>query len=396
MTAAPRGVVRRASAFFTFAFVAASSINILPQSWLMAQGLERKGLVLSSLLLAGTVGATAGISLSRRQLHEAHQPSLRRSLWITPLFVLPLLAVVAGVRPLLVYGALYVVFRAASNWLYNHLDHLLLAGLQGPAVRRHATASTTFQILGQMSGPAVFALLLGQPLVSIGVLLLAFAWSTLAVLDAPAPVAAPSHAEAAPQPTGRLRGPALRLLGWSLVLQTGIIGLFAQLIFLLGDYVGVDSPAKTGGVLIGVVGLSSVAVVAASARLGAGLGRRWSLAWPGLSMAACVVGLWMRPPLWGLVVCAVLAGVGGGRFLLVSRLRASAWQGPPGRATVLSLYNNIPNYASLVAYGLLGSIALVPGEAHPAYHSVVLGLLLILYLAGAGIPLLWPLESVDG
>ena len=93
-------VIRRASSFFGFAFVWSAAVNILPQLYLLEVAPEHKGLLLSSLLLLGTVAAWAGVERSRRQL--ARGGALDRSwlLLLTLAYGLPLLVVVAGLRPL--------------------------------------------------------------------------------------------------------------------------------------------------------------------------------------------------------------------------------------------------------------------------------------------------------
>lgn len=386
MSAHRGATARRASAFLPYAFIAASATNILPQHWLADAGVERKGLWLSALLLCGTLGASAGITLSRRRIERAGPPPLRLALAATPLFVLPLAGVVWGVGSVPLYLLLYVAFRAISNAVYNTLDHVLLAGLEPGRARVHATASTAFQILGQALGPVAFGLLAGQPAAGVAMVVVLFLGAGLVVLDAPPP-RLEAHAE--PAPNGPLRGPALRFLAYATVVQTGIIAFFAQLIFILGDYVGVASPTATGGLLIGLTGLSSIATVLLP-RLG---WRRapgpatgpWADAWPPLVLALSVTGLALRPPTWGLAVCAVLAGIGGGQFLAATRERASTWEGPPGRGTVLSVFNNVPNHGALTAWGLLGLLALVPGEQDPRYYPAVLGLFVALFVVGAAL-----------
>ena len=151
MARSRRATVRRASVFFGFSFLWTAAINVLPQAYLLRVAPERKGLLLAGVLLIGTLSAWLGVELSRRRHARGLQLTPTSLLAATLVHALALLAVVAASAPLWAYCAAFVVFRGASNWLFNLGDGALVRAA-GPDVQTHASASTGFQVLGRLDG----------------------------------------------------------------------------------------------------------------------------------------------------------------------------------------------------------------------------------------------------
>ena len=86
----------------------------------------------------------------------------------------------------------------------------------------------------------------------------------------------------------------------------------------------------------------------------------------------------------------ILAGIGGGRFMLLSRSIASAWSGPVGRDGMLGRFNNLSNAASLVTFAILTALAAGLGEGHAAYNPAMLGLFIVTFVIGAFVIVLIP------
>jgi hypothetical protein len=384
-------LVRRASAFAAITFPWAGALHVLPQVYLLAYHPEHKSVLLSGLLSLGTCASMAGVAFARRQLVRGASLSVRGVLGAGLLCFAPLVAVVFGVRPLALYAAAYVAFRFTSNWAFNRLDNALLDATDARGARIHATATTGFNLLGHVAGPAAFVLLGERTWLATGLVALAGAWAAIAVSDvarAGLPPVPSMRLGVAGRPAGLRRwraGRAPSFVAYTLAMSTGVAGFFSQMIFLLRDYEVVDDPKRTGGLLITLAGAVSVAVVLASSRTSPAAPTRASFAWPPLLPVLALALVAARPGLAGLAVASVIAGAGTGRYYLLSRLAASSWDGPPGRGAVLSFYNNAPNIAALLAYALAGGLAWALGEGARGYHPTLLASLMVTFASASAV-----------
>lgn len=377
-------ILRRASALTLFSFAWAAALNVLPQVYLLRYHPENKSFLLSAVLFAGTAASILGVGLSRPQLGS--KPSLPVALACIALF----LGVALEVRPLPIYVLAYVLFRFASNWLFNQLDHALVDAA-GARAEAHATATTGFTILGQLAGPVVLVAPGNHPLVVLGVIAALGGWGMFAVRDL-APTA--SGARKAPGGEGKALDvtrsrSAMAYLAHSLLMLTAVAGFFSQLVFLLRDYVAAENAGRQGSLLMLGIGVVSIVTVLISSRRGGGLSRGAFVVPPALGALAVAI-LALKPGLSGLLLIAVLGGISGGQFLLSTRRCAALWEGPPGRAAMLSLYNNLSNGSALVAYALTGAVSLSLGEASALYHLALLALLFTLFSAAAIVCALFP------
>ena len=148
--------------------------------------------------------------------------------------------------------------------------------------------------------------------------------------------------------------------------------------------------------LIAGVGLCSLLTVVVSSRLSPSQSLRRSLVVAALCGLAMVAVMAMRPSTPGLVAVGVLAGISGGRFLLLSRLIASSWTGPVGQDGMLSRYNNLGNVASILIFACFAGLAGGLGETHAAYLPALLELFALLFGAAAVVVLFIPKSALGG
>ncbi|MEM7151397.1 MAG: hypothetical protein AAF799_01085 [Myxococcota bacterium] len=393
-------LVWRAGMFFGFTFLWMAVANVAPQAYLLEVAPERKGLYLSMILLLGTLGAAVGVSLSRRHVARGLRLSRVRLLLGTIAYAAPLLAVVAQLEPVWAYCGAYVVFRFASNWLFNISDNTLVDAAGAEGLGTHTSAAVGFQVVGMMMGPLAFALWSGQTAITLGVAVAVVVLTVLTVSGVAGksePEQENSDSELVQRRTGAtLSGPGRLFVAHCVLSYMASLGMFAQLIYLVSDWLEVEGPERVGGILIAGVGLCSLATVVVSSRLEPSRCVRRSLVIAALCGLAMVGVMVTRPSVPGLVLVGVLAGVSGGRFLLLSRLIASSWTGAVGRDGMLSRYNNLGNVASILVFACFAALAGVLGESHVAYMPVMLGLFALLFIAAGVVVLFIPKAAFEG
>lgn len=413
-----RDVIRRASTFFIYLFLSVAAVNILPQLFFLKVAPENKSLWLSVLLLFGTLSSVLGVELSRRELKRNYSLTPLRLYTFLLVCLVSFLGLVFVPTFILLYFAAYLLFRLVSNWLMNLTDHKLVAIAGVERIKLHTVAATLFQLVGQMLAPIVFVLLVGLPWVTatlVVVLVLTFAWAIHDAVRISPPDTMTSSEEnndggheqedEATEPRvpreelnegAPSQGSSRRFFGffvYCLFVWMGMLGLFAQLIFLLGDYVGVAHPKKMGGLIITFVGVVSVASVSLFTRFKRDKLTHGSLLLPPVLLSLTLVIIAFKPGIWGLLGAGFLSGVGGGRFMMLTRMLASTWKGAPGRETVLSLYNNNSNYGSLIVYPAMGALALSLGESSFWFNPALFGLFFFFYLVGIVVLWLFPFVS---
>jgi hypothetical protein len=382
-----RSLIVRASPFFVLSFFWAGALHILPQVYLLTHAPENKGAVLAAILGLGTLGATAGVSISRQRLRSARPLATRELLGWLLASVVAFAAVALPVEPVEVYVLAIVAFRVVSNVLYNHLD-VALVDAAGIDATRHAAAVTVWQISGQTLGPAAFVAMALVPHATLIAVLGVGVLAGLALARLRHAVTAPPTGS--PGPRAPLSTRARALLAYTFLLQTGVAGLLGQMVFLLEDWVRLAAPARGAGLLITGMGVLSVATVIVSRRALAGHPARWTMVWPALLMALAPGVVATRPGVGGLCLVALAAGVGGGRFMVGTRQLVSAWPERPGPADLLGRFNNITNLGNLAGYVLSGGVALALGEGHLAYTPTLLAVFGGLFLSAAALAALRP------
>ena len=378
VTPRPAQVAVRASFFFAFSFAWAGAVNVLPQVWLLAHLPAQRHFLLSVILLWGTASAVAGIALSQRQLARGH--ALRRIHlvpatlgWVVPLVV------TFHVDSVAAYVVAYGLFRLVSNWLYNHLDQALvrLAGRERAAT--HVTAALVFQLLGMMAAPPFFSFLSGRPQVETVVLVVMALATVVPAWLAPLPRAVTPRAAGAGSPSTEVRFHVYVFL-----CHAAVMAFATQLIYLLRDLHGLPDAARVGGALLALLSAVSVAAAVVATRRVAGSSSGeppravFLLSSVVFLSAMAIFALGPRGSVAWLVPPAVLAGTGYGLFLGATRLFATA--NAAQRPRMLSLYNNMPNLASLGAYGVTALLSLGVDHAPEPFAQGLLALLGAVFL----------------
>lgn len=370
-------VALRASAFFTLSFVMSANGNVLPQQFFQRHAPAQKSLWLAACLLLGTLTATTAVWRARRG--RATRAQMLLTLGVTLLAE----AALFSLRDPLAYVFLNAAAVYGANTLTNHAD-LTASARAGPARRGlHDAVSNVSRLLGILTAPwfftrhyahreALLAALLGAGL--LGLVAVGATFSDLPPGD--------------PATTGDAAAPAVslsprdRLLaGYALALYVSLYLFAANVLYLLRDVVRLADAEQRGGATISVVFLGALVTNALS---GAARARRPR---PALSMAALaapagVLTLAAAALRAGLVrdAGAVLAGSAAlglsyGFFLAEVREWCSRGARDEGKTTLLTLFNNMTNLSSLVAFGTMLVLALAARQLGRPVFGPLLGLI---------------------
>jgi hypothetical protein len=368
-------VALRATAFFTLSFVMSANGNVLPQQFFQRHTPTQKALWLASCLLLGTVTATVAVWRARRG--RATRGPMLLTLGATLLAEAALFTLGHPVA----YLVLNAVAVFGANTLTNHVD--LTASARAGAARRglHDAASNLARLVGILTAPwfftrhvapsrAVFAALLGAG--ALGALAVGVTFSSI------------------PHGEGRASEGASRvalssrdrlLAGYALALYVSLYLLAANILYLLRDAVRLPDAEQRGGVTISLVFLSALTTNALAAWMRARQGRvdlsPASMAAPAVvlvgSAGALLAGVVHDP---GPVLAgSVVLGLSYGFFLAEVREWCSRGAREEGKTALLTLFNNMTNLSSLVAFATMLLLAVAARQIGRPVFGLLLGII---------------------
>ncbi|MFO0628295.1 MAG: hypothetical protein U0325_22165 [Polyangiales bacterium] len=382
-------VALRATAFFALSFVMSANGNVLPQQFFQRHAPTQKAIWLASCLLLGTVTATFAVWRARRG-RSTRGPMLG-------MLAATLLAEAAlfTLHDPVAYLVLNAVAVFGANTLTNHVD--LTASARAGTARRglHDAVSNLARLVGILTAPwfftrhlapapSVFAALAGAG--ALGALAVGVTFSSRPHGDARAPEGEGTSRVAL---TTRDR----LLAGYALALYVSLYLLAANILYLLRDVVRLPDAEPRGGVTISLVFLSALSTNALAAWLRVRRGRvelsPASLAAPAFVLVGAAGALRAGvvhapgPVLAG----SVVLGLSYGFFLAEVREWCSRGAREEGKTALLTLFNNMTNLSSLVAFGTMLSLALAARQLGRPVFGPLLGI--IGFLPAVALSALW-------
>ncbi|HVH41316.1 MAG TPA: hypothetical protein VM925_03205 [Labilithrix sp.] len=372
-------VILGASAFFVTSFLMSGNGNVLPQLFFQRFYPDRKVVLLAACLFVGTCGGIAGVLVSRRT-----ELGRTRALVIV-LATLGAEAALFFLRDALTYVALNAVAQFGANYLTNQVDHAAVTRGAPEHRRLYDGASNVARLFGILAAPAFFTRFVGQTIPVLAILTAATGIalaSAGSVATLPARQAVTGVDVTAGKPLRALE-PADRLLfGYAAGVYVALYLFAANLIYLLRDVLHVEDAVRRGGTAIVVVFFSALVANALAASLrGTSEPRRPALAAPvGVLAVAAAVMLRGETLPFAVVLggCAVV-GTTYGVFLAEVRDHASRGARDHGKIELLTLFNNLGNVSSLIAFGVM--VVLAATLHGSGTHRWVLGIIGILPVA---------------
>jgi hypothetical protein len=373
-------VVLGASGFFVTSFLMSGNGNVLPQLFFQRFHPEHKVTYLAICLFVGTIGGISGVLASRRTALGTMRASV---LVLVTLGAEASLFLLEGALP---YVALNAVAQVGANYLTNQIDHA--AAASGSDRRLHDGVSNVARLLGILAAPAFFTRFIGRTPAILGAL---GAISVLAIACVASLARPENDRRVATSPASVPLGSADRLVfGYAAAVYVALYLFAANLIYLLRDVVRLEDAVRRGGTAIVVVFFSALVTngLTAMTRRGEAI-RPLVLAAPVFVLPPCAFAISRGVSLPFGVVLAGCAVVGStyGFFLAELRDWVSRGARTSGKTELLTLFNNLGNVSSLVAFGVMAVLAVTFRGSPRTTEDCILGIIGILPVAA--LPLLF-------
>ncbi len=387
-------IFRRNSFYFLTSFCWTATLSVVPQQFFLSWYPHQKQALLGFFLLAGTVAAVVGIMVSRKAELFSLIGNNRRQVRGLSISCLGLaaasFAALLLARSLWIYFTCYVLFKFISNFFYDFIDRYLVRATCPADLPYHVQSNLLFQLLGIMLAPFYFAAFpeagLQNSALVLGICSVA---ALLLVRRLPSPPEATSlMPDSAPVAPPRSDIALKWFIAFTAVVLAAITMLMSVLAYVLHDYYGFADGATKGGLMIGVISISAVFGVFFAARFHRHHDAR-SFATgsqiAGSALFACAIAsfeLRFTRSFGILLTIGALAGIAYGLFLSTTRQYASARSSDS--PNLLSVYNNLPNWAALASFSMVVLAARIAPVLHMDFCVLMLRLIGSVFLLSIG------------
>jgi len=353
--------------FFFFSFIWVGTQSVIPQIFFLMHYPQSKNTLLASFLIVGTMFSIIGILASQ---HNWLRIFTSQKIIVILLFTAVILTSFSlfWVTHLMLYFAIFIVLKFASNYLYNFLDQSFVKTTAQSQMKIHVRSNLIYQLLGIMIAPFYFAFFYSNTLLNIGILgfigLLSMFFAMKSVAEKTT-FKQPSHKTSLQSGLGTRE--KLFLL-YSFLVLTSVIVFTSFLIYFLKDYYQFENAETKGGFLIGVtsvVAIISVFIASFIQKPITNLSERKTveatLFAPAIQLFImmlffiAIILFYMKLSLsFGYIFSlCIFTGIAYGLFLAFTRNYASLVSVNFNSPHLLSVYNNLPNYAALIGFGIV-------------------------------------------
>lgn len=390
-------IYKRNSIYFFTSFIWTATLSVLPQVFFMTNYPEHKNTFLSLFLLLGTLASIAGIlTAQNNKFYSSLTATAHRRNLVTAICIFAIAVTFSGlllVRNSGLYFTCFILMKFISNLFYNWIDRFFVVACSDrEQLEIHVRSNLIFQLLGIMIAPLYFSVYISYTTTNL-VLLWTMAILSIALLIiTDGKKASPKYRKSDPLfPKGKLSIFHRLFVAYSILILTSVTMLISMMIYILKDYYKFDNPAAKGGAIIGVISAFAVITVLMSGVLSKlkiklkhkDKSHQGFSAWPNgialflLILMTLAFYLKISSSFYVLLCLCSFAGISYGIFLFCTRNYASS---ASENTMLISVYNNLPNYASLAAYLLTLAVSFVAKNKALDFSRVMLGIILALFV----------------
>jgi hypothetical protein len=354
------------SGFLFLSFAASALMNVLPQIFYARYASEHRVLWLSLSLFLSAIFSLLG----NRAAQSTPLFRTAAAFYATGGATMSLCLVCAFQTGVPV--PLYFLFQLVLAFVMACFLQLLDRHLSEAAGERHRhrndLLTNLFRFIGMLLGPFWFWLFApGTMPAVLGTLV--FAFSMIVSLFG---VKAGAVAQLQPEMAGKRSALfELLFLAFSVMVYATYCLLSASLAYLLTELSGQDA-IRQATLFIVVIFASAVGFTAICLAFNILLNRRMMLVAPVLiAFAGHLLPLMLNSAVWVQLTACLVFGIGYGSFMLVLRDVLSEFAIRQSSTHFIAWFNNVPNYGSVLGFGLMAAISIVCNLGGYSFAEVV-------------------------
>ncbi|MDP4181598.1 MAG: hypothetical protein Q8942_10940 [Bacillota bacterium] len=391
-------IYKRNIIYFFCSFIWAATISILPQVFFMTYYPEQKNTYLSLFLLLGTLASIAGILTSHNNsFYFSITENTGRRSFLAVCCIFTMAATYSGlflVKNLFLYLVCFVLMKFISNLFYNFIDRFFVECSDQQQIRIHVQANLLFQLLGLMAAPLYFSFFSGNKILSISLIWVIAIFSLCYMMTDIRKMSTNSRKNKVLDrafPQKKISRYHHLFTAYSLLILTAVNMMISMMIYILKDYYHFSNASEKGGVVIGVISVLAVITVLFSVvfvkpftpiKNNHNVRQKFPVRANGIAIWGfiLIIGafyLKITDSFFILLCFCSFAGIFYGIFLYSTRNYASSASLNTG---LISIYNNLPNYASLVGSLLILSVSLLAKTQAMDFSKLMLEIILVLFI----------------
>lgn len=380
-------IFKRNTIYFFTSFIWTATLSVLPQIYFMANYPEHKNTFLSLFQLLGTLASIAGILTSQNDKFYSTMiaPACRRNR-LTVCCTLTMAASFSGLlwlKNLSFYFACFILMKFVSNFIYNCIDRFFVSESDPEQLAIHVRSNLFFQLLGIMFAPLYFSFFAAKTMQTIVLIWIIALLSMIFIIQDTKEISLDFRENERSFPKKKFSFYDQLFVAYSALILTAVTMLISMMIYILKDYYQFNNPTAKGGTIIGVISIFAVITVLMSGFLAKRQIKmknnpKFSAKPNGIAILVLILttlAFYLKiSRSYSILLCLCsFAGISYGIFLFCTRSYASSASENMG---LISIYNNLPNYASLACYLLTLSLSLAAKTHVLDFSKLMLGTIL--------------------
>lgn len=386
---------RRNFTYFYTSFIWAGTLSVIPQIFFMSNYPEQKNTLLSLFLLFGTFASIIGILTSHinKFYFFINATKVRRNLLIaSSIFTIAVtFSTLLLVRNLTAYFIFFIILKFISNLFYNYIDRLFVAISNQQQLKIHVRSNLLFQLLGIMIAPFYFSFFYSKTAQNIIFIWVIAFFSGVFIFSDLKNSSLLSNSGKCTFPQKKLSLYNKLFITYTLLILAATTMLTSIMIYILKDYYKFSNASTKGAAIIGVISIFAVVSVfmsgvqikfANSLKNNYVTTIKFSVIQNLVSILLFILALFVfyfkiSSSYYLLLSFSAFCGISYGIFLNSTRNYASS--DSKNNNGLISIYNNLPNYASLVGFFIIFITSLLSKAFTMDFCKFMLLIILIIF-----------------
>jgi hypothetical protein len=388
-------IYKRNFIYFFTSFIWTATLSVVPQIFFMSNYPEQKNTLLSLFLLLGTMASVIGIltSQANKFYYFINATKVRRKLLIVScIFTIAVtFSALLRVKNLTAYFTCFILLKFISNLFYNYIDRLFVAVSNPQQLNVHVRANLLFQLLGIMVAPFYFSFFAAKTAQNI-VLIWIIAFLSMLFIDSDLKNSSPLCSTGNPAfPKEKLSLYHKLFITYAVLILSATTMLISIIIYILKDYYKFSNTATKGGIIIGVISIFAVISVFMSGVLIKYANHFKNNHTPPIKFSVIpnIISLLIfivttlafyfkvSGSFYFMLGLSAFSGISYG--IVLSSTRNYASSDSKNNTGLISIYNNLANYASLVGFLLILPASLLTKALAMDFCKLMLGIILVFF-----------------
>ena len=371
--------------YFLTSFMWSATLSVVPQTYFMTNYPEYKNILLSTFLFVGTVASIIGILISQHKRFMVCLNDIKEKKFLlicSCIFIITLtFCLLLVVKTLLAYFILFIIMKFISNMFYNCIDRMFISEYSTNLLKTHVRSNLSYQLLGMMFAPLYFSFFLENKVQNIIFISCISLVASIYIYHSQSNLAVEVNSISLKVSEEEKLGIYnILFIAYSFIVLCATTMLISIIIFILKEHYGFVDPSKKGGIMIGIISVFAVISLILNNAL---VNDFLSFTQNCISTSLFIVSIFafyckVSQQYIYIAIMSIFPGIAYGIFL--SNTRAYASRPCKNSSNLISIYNNLPNYAALLGFLVIFLVSFATKTLYLNFCGVMLKIIIMFFL----------------